>query len=500
MDVCETIRLLHEDVERYQQEIMDEYEVEPKTQKHRMIHDHFIADRIKSIQGKREMLSQYYDSDAYVTVSSHEPTVDEALANFYDRLTEIRSAHRGTSRATARVPKPAARAKPNPNSLTVQFTAEEFYGKYLDLNESHQEYCNLPFNYEDPSAPPTKRARKNPKAGQDESKEAAAAFGGALQTAKAMANFRPIDYRMFLERLGMFHTVALRHKNMQYLNFLQGMREYLKGFVKRVEPLHDMSLLAEGVAPEFERKWAAKIAPGWEELPGYDELERDPKPAQGNKLTKKQRQLVFWKKVALVEAIISKYLEGLESVVTATKEHCIKKLSRTRAEVEQELEQEDEETYRAFQQLKEARAAAANKLIEEEEDDEDEEPKMNNPLDLPLGWDGKPIPYWLYKLHGLGVTYTCDICGSRQRGPRAHERHFQEFRHTSALRNLGIPNTRHFLFVTSPADALALWEKMKYDTTSRHWQEEREMEYEDAEGNVFNKRTFEDMKRSGMLI
>ena len=26
-----------------------------------------------------------------------------------------------------------------------------------------------------------------------------------------------------------------------------------------------------------------------------------------------------------------------------------------------------------------------------------------NPKNLPLGWDGKPIPYWLYKLHGLGI-------------------------------------------------------------------------------------------------
>ncbi len=24
--------------------------------------------------------------------------------------------------------------------------------------------------------------------------------------------------------------------------------------------------------------------------------------------------------------------------------------------------------------------------------------------------DGKPIPYWLYKLHGLGVEYRCEIC------------------------------------------------------------------------------------------
>jgi len=35
------------------------------------------------------------------------------------------------------------------------------------------------------------------------------------------------------------------------------------------------------------------------------------------------------------------------------------------------------------------------------ESDEEEQP-IYNPLKLPLGWDGKPIPYWLYKLHGLG--------------------------------------------------------------------------------------------------
>lgn len=35
-----------------------------------------------------------------------------------------------------------------------------------------------------------------------------------------------------------------------------------------------------------------------------------------------------------------------------------------------------------------------------ESDDEDQQ--IYNPLKLPMGWDGKPIPYWLYKLHGLG--------------------------------------------------------------------------------------------------
>jgi splicing factor 3A subunit 3 len=44
-------------------------------------------------------------------------------------------------------------------------------------------------------------------------------------------------------------------------------------------------------------------------------------------------------------------------------------------------------------------------MDEEEEVDEEDEAPVYNPLNLPLGWDGKPIPYWLYKLHGLGVEY-----------------------------------------------------------------------------------------------
>lgn len=50
-------------------------------------------------------------------------------------------------------------------------------------------------------------------------------------------------------------------------------------------------------------------------------------------------------------------------------------------------------------------------LPQEEEEESDEEGPIYNPLNLPLGWDGKPIPYWLYKLHGLGVEYKCEICG-----------------------------------------------------------------------------------------
>ncbi len=85
----------------------------------------------------------------------------------------------------------------------------------------------------------------------------------------------------------------------------------------------------------------------------------------------------------------------------------------------------------------------------DESDEEDE--YIYNPLKLPLGWDGKPIPYWLYKLHGLNQEFKCEICGDASYwGRRAFERHFKEWRHQNAMRALGIPNNKNFYEVGSP--------------------------------------------------
>jgi splicing factor 3A subunit 3 len=94
-------------------------------------------------------------------------------------------------------------------------------------------------------------------------------------------------------------------------------------------------------------------------------------------------------------------------------------------------------------------------FVDQDSDDEDDE-KIYNPLKLPLGWDGKPIPYWLYKLHGLGVEYPCEICGNYvYMGRKAFDKHFQEWRHAQGMRSLGIPNTRQFHEITKIEDVLA---------------------------------------------
>lgn len=82
-------------------------------------------------------------------------------------------------------------------------------------------------------------------------------------------------------------------------------------------------------------------------------------------------------------------------------------------------------------------------------EDEEEEGPIYNPLNLPLDWDGKPIPYWLYRLHGLNMNFKCEICGGETyRGRRDFDRHFQENKHSYGMKLLGIPNTKHFHDIT----------------------------------------------------
>lgn len=131
-------------------------------------------------------------------------------------------------------------------------------------------------------------------------------------------------------------------------------------------------------------------------------------------------------------------------------------------------------------------------------DRNDDEP-FYNPLNLPLGWDGKPIPFWLYKLHGLGVEYKCEVCGNQSYwGRRAFDKHFQEWRHAHGMRCLGVPNTKHFHDITLIEDVLALYNKIK-GTIKVEQIANVEEEFEDTEGNVLNRRTYEDLARQGLL-
>eukprot|EP00897_Mesotaenium_endlicherianum_P007234 jgi/Mesen1/6539/ME000334S05877 len=189
-----------------------------------------------------------------------------------------------------------------------------------------------------------------------------------------------------------------------------------------------------------------------------------------------------------------------------------------------------------------------------EEDSDDEDGQIYNPLKLPMGWDGKPIPYWLYKLHGLGQAtqkakrricggrgfrsgvqgsgvgfklllpgpkspfrilcdttralgglrsspeFKCEICGNTSYwGRRAFERHFKEWRHQHGMRCLGIPNIKAFNEITVIKDATDLWERIKEKQGLNKWRPEVEEEYEDTQGNVYSKQDYTILQRQGLI-
>lgn len=67
------------------------------------------------------------------------------------------------------------------------------------------------------------------------------------------------------------------------------------------------------------------------------------------------------------------------------------------------------------------------------------------------------------------------------------------------MKCLGIPNTRHFQDVTFIKDVYSLWEKIKKDTKAETFKSDTMEEFEDLEGNVYSRRTFEDLHRQGLL-
>ena len=125
------------------------------------------------------------------------------------------------------------------------------------------------------------------------------------------------------------------------------------------------------------------------------------------------------KDIAWIEFEVAQLCDLMNRVVEQTKIQIEKKQTRTMEELEAELEADGPQN--------------------DDSDSDDEEKAIYNPKNLPLGWDGKPIPYWLYKLHGLNIEYNCEICGNyKYYGPRAFDRHFSEWRHTHGLKCLGV--------------------------------------------------------------
>lgn len=92
------------------------------------------------------------------------------------------------------------------------------------------------------------------------------------------------------------------------------------------------------------------------------------------------------------EAVLTALLDQVRPSLEATIKRMERQQGQTLAERETEI---NEDMYGS------AVPVSKKRKTEDDDDDEDDDTPVYNPKNVPLDWDGKPIPYWLFKLHGL---------------------------------------------------------------------------------------------------
>jgi splicing factor 3A subunit 3 len=209
-------------------------------------------------------------------------------------------------------------------------------------------------------------------------------------------------------------------------------------------------------------------------------------------VAKNERRVDIVRREAIVTALLSQLRPTLEATIRRTE----RRQTQTLLEREREVDEELFGSEIAEQASKKQKSA---KDDDSDDSDEDDAP-VYNPKNIPLDWDGKPMPYWLYKLHGLQHYYDCQICGGETyRGRRNFELHFADQKHALGMKSLGIPNTKHFHGVTKIDDAIELYKSLQGKLQEEQFDGTREEEYEDSHGNVLSRTTYEDLARQGLL-
>ncbi|KAL1532018.1 splicing factor SF3a60 [Salvia divinorum] len=507
--LLEVTRASHEEVERLERLVVKDLQTEPPTNKDRLYQSHRVRNMIEQIMDTSHKLVDIYEDkdnarkDEIAALGGQSSTSANVnvFSAFYDRLKEIREYHRRhpASRYVDTTDEYEHLLKEEP---VIEFTGEEAFGRYLDLHELYNEYINSKFGQQ-------------------------------------------IEYSAYLDVFSDTRKISSKLKlNRQYQDYMQKLLEYLIYFFERTEPLQDLGRIFSKVVAEFEELWTSGLIQGSQnennengnvkqhealiDLDYYSTVEQltEVGPAKlkealsalglktGGTVQQRAERLFLTKHIPLEKLDLKHFVKGSRrheqngGVTTQQPSEDEKEIALMEAKMKKMCDLLHETIVRTKENIEKKHALTYDEIVQEREEDEvqpesesdDEDQQIYNPLKLPMGWDGKPIPYWLYKLHGLGQEFKCEICGNHSYwGRRAYERHFKEWRHQHGMRCLGIPNTKNFNEITSIEEAKYLWEKIQVKQGLNKWRPDLEEEYEDQEGNIYNKKTYTDLQRQGLI-
>jgi len=523
--VLEQLRSAHEDVENIEKAMSMVLMDKSSNSKSNVTCEHAMKYLLDQQQGKCKVAVEIYqDKDGMRTDDINalagqrgDKKGGDVWTSFYDKVKEVKDYHRRFS-ANQNMPEMQnaewfyQRAVEADRSDMI-FTGEEDYGKRVDMNATFNTYLNIKkiaahrrMRFREVTYARLKK--KSPDLEPDD----------PLVEQTVNKEFNELDYIEWMKTWDQFHEIPRysKYKEKAYTEYLDGLIEYLRGFLLRTQPIVGLDKLEIQFEKEFEDRWESKNIPGWQEpthkaklfsLPSNRLFNNEAvmKSHMTGKVYKKkveevqkmsfedQKKLVADceeedKRIARLESRAAKWHDLLADTLTESVNHLQKKQSQTADEMEAEKDDDSDDDM------------DDGVDVDPDEMDAAEDRPIYNPLNLPLGWDGKPIPFWLYKLHGLGIEYKCEICGNYSYwGRRAFERHFSEWRHAFGMRCLKIPNTSHFKEITQIEDAITLYDKLKRDAEDQTFRPDHDVECEDIQGNVMSQRAFEDLRRQGLV-
>ncbi|KAF2090898.1 hypothetical protein K490DRAFT_34467 [Saccharata proteae CBS 121410] len=510
--ILEEQRLLHEDLERLEQAIADRILDEPKHIRERLNRDHEVAGFLTLIQKhSQRLLNIYKDKDGSRAAEIQAISTGDPFEEFNKQLAGIKDFHRRYPNEIVenleRAYKKRTPGDGEPVNMVVDnmFTGEEAYGRFFDLTSHFDSYMNLP---------------------------------GVKDT-------RRPTYIQYLDTFDTFTPPQCPMKRPDkmtdaYFRYLGELASYLESFMRRIRPLENLDKLFAAFDREFEQAWESDELPGWQnEKP---EAGPDAPATEGDGIWCPDCQKGFGSQGTYNGHLSGKKhiknanaraereqatpdgsngtksngakpngtginVQRLKEKAVAAREFRVKKLasamqterSDTRVNVERKAGMTDRERQAELATLY-GESEEANGANGDANDDDENDDKIYNPLKLPLAWDGKPIPFWLYKLHGLGVEFPCEICGNFvYMGRRAFDKHFNEARHIHGLKCLGITNTTLFREITGIEEAQNLWNKIQNDKKKEKQSTENVVQMEDAQGNVMPEKVYYDLLKQGLL-
>ena len=324
-----------------------------------------------------------------------------------------------------------------------------------------------------------------------------------------VSNFGPI---LYIEYLYKFLSFPYTNVNGFYSKYLTELSRFLEATLLKLQPLLDYNALLQNWKKEYDNA----------------NEERKSNGNDGDKLFCKACNKLFSK-----ETVYQSHLSGKKHKKNASQqnpdnfvsslpwlEYFIEKLCQvlapeleyTRAQVEKlsNLSERELQLDRQVQHNIENEFVAINNEFDDDDlsqnehgDDDDNDDYLDDSFkNLPLGPDGTPIPFWLYKLQELHKQYNCEICGNiSYKGKSVFMKHFSGSKHQYGLKCLGVDekNMKMFKNITKIDEATELWKVLRKETKLKVTELENSVEVEDKEGNVMLEKDYIDLKKQGLL-